>query len=116
MENFNKSYGQILKDLRRSKGISQRELAEKVGVDFTYISKIENDRLKPPAADTTIKMCQILEVSSELLLFTSGKISTEITDVITSSEEALRFMNVAKKMNLSANEWKELSNKLKKLR
>ena len=45
-----KTFGQSLRELRSSKIVSQRELAEKVGVDFSYISKVENDRLPPPAA------------------------------------------------------------------
>ncbi|MCB0594832.1 MAG: helix-turn-helix transcriptional regulator, partial [Phaeodactylibacter sp.] len=47
MEN---TFGPLLKEVRRSKQVSQRELAERVGVDFSYISKIENNRLAPPAA------------------------------------------------------------------
>ena len=53
MEN---TFGQLMKDLRRSRSISQRDLAIQVGVDFTYISKIENDRLPPPSAQTIEKI------------------------------------------------------------
>jgi transcriptional regulator with XRE-family HTH domain len=63
-----RTFGQALRELRRSKGISQRDLAEKVGVDFSYISKIENDRLPPPAADTIVKICNALEAPPDTLL------------------------------------------------
>ena len=49
------TFGQLLRELRRAKGVNQRDLASKVGVDFSYISKLENDRLPPPAADTVVK-------------------------------------------------------------
>ncbi len=43
------TFGQKIKSLRKEKKITQSELVESVGVDFTYISKIENDKgLRPP--------------------------------------------------------------------
>lgn len=111
-----KTFGTALKELRRSKDVSQRELAEKVGVDFSYISKLENDRLPPPSADTIMKICNTLELPAEQLLFESGKISPDMTLAISSSPEALKFMFEAKEMNLTSSEWKTLAQKLKKLR
>src|SRR5690606_13109192 len=35
--------GVMLQELRRSKGMTQQELAEKCGTTKTYISRIEND-------------------------------------------------------------------------
>jgi len=109
------NFGQILKDIRRSKNVSQRDLANSVGVDFTYISKIENDRLPPPAAETIIKMAEVLKVPEELLLAHSGKVSNELKDVI-STPEALRFLNEVRHMNLSGDEWNSLHQQLKSLR
>lgn len=110
------TFGQILKELRRSKNISQRELADKVSVDFSYISKVENDRLAPPSAETIIKISNILDIPSEVLLSHSGKVSDEMKDAMSSSPEALMFMNAAKNMNLQAEEWQQLIGELKKLR
>ena len=39
------TFGQYLREQRRRAGMSQRELASRVSVDFSYISKLENDRL-----------------------------------------------------------------------
>ena len=38
-----------LRTLRKQAQLSQRDLAERVGVDFTYLSKIENRRADPPS-------------------------------------------------------------------
>ena len=38
-------FGEEIRRLRRSKGMSLRELAADVGVGFTYLSKIENNKL-----------------------------------------------------------------------
>ncbi len=34
------SFGRTIRDVRKQRGISQKELAEKAGIDFTYLSKI----------------------------------------------------------------------------
>ena len=110
------TFGVILKNLRRDKAISQRELAEEIGVDFSYISKIENDRLPPPAADTIVKICKALNIPTEILLAESGKVSSNITELIGSSQGAIKFMLKASDMNLTEDDWENLTIKLKKLR
>jgi len=37
------TFGQRLRDLRKGKGLSQRALGDMVGINFTYLSKIENE-------------------------------------------------------------------------
>jgi transcriptional regulator with XRE-family HTH domain len=113
---MNQSFGQLLKNIRREKGVSQRDLADQVGVDFSYISKIENDRMPPPAADTIIKIAHILEVSEGILLANSKKISTDMSNAISSSPSAIKFINEVQHMGLSDNEWERLTQSLKKLR
>ena len=39
------TFGQRIRELRQAKGWTLRELAPKVGVGFTYLSKVENSRL-----------------------------------------------------------------------
>jgi transcriptional regulator with XRE-family HTH domain len=110
------TFGRALRELRRSKGISQRNLAAKVGVDFSYISKIENDRLPPPAADTIVKICSAMEAPPDTLLALSGKIPSKLRDTIGSSPAAMQFIRSAQSMGLTEDEWKELTKQLKRLR
>ena len=42
--------GQILHDARKSEKITQKELAQRVGVDKSYISKIEKGIIEPGIA------------------------------------------------------------------
>ncbi|GGA92401.1 helix-turn-helix domain-containing protein [Puia dinghuensis] len=112
---MNETFGKLLKEIRHEKNISQRELALSVGVDYSYISKIENDRLPPPAAETIIKIADSLKVPPEILLANSGKVSNDLKDVI-SNPEAIRFLNTVKQMNLSNAEWQSLQQQLKSLR
>lgn len=110
------TFGELLRTIRRSRGISQRELASKISVDFSYISKLENDRIPPPAADTIVKICEVLEVQPELLLSLTGKLPSEIKQLIGSNPKALEFLRKAQAMNLEEKEWDELHAKLASLR
>ena len=40
-------FGQYFRELRRENKFTQRELAKKIGVSHTYISKIENGHYVP---------------------------------------------------------------------
>lgn len=111
-----KSFGQTLRELRRSSGVSQRELAEKVEVDFSYISKMENDRMPPPSADTIVRICEVLEIPPDELLSLSGKMPTQVKEMVSSSSAALQFMRQAQEMKLTEEEWEKLTLRLKRLR
>ncbi|MCL1076679.1 XRE family transcriptional regulator [Parashewanella spongiae] len=39
--------GQIIKQIRVEKALSQPELAEKIGIEQSYLSKLENDKSLP---------------------------------------------------------------------
>jgi transcriptional regulator with XRE-family HTH domain len=116
MRDGNKTFGQSLRELRRSKGLSQRELARKVGVDFSYISKVENDRLPPPAADTIVKICEALGVAPEWLLASTGKMPKGLREMLGTNPSALQFVREAYQMALTDEEWGEMTRQMKRLR
>lgn len=116
MDGERKPFGRTLRELRRSKGVSQRELAGRVGVDFSYISKVENDRLPPPAADTIVRICEALGVAADELLAATGKMPTQIRQMLGGSPSALRFMREAYQMDLTDEEWTEMVERMKRLR
>lgn len=67
-------FGSYIRQLRRANRLTQRSFAEQLGVDFTYISKIENNKVdNPPSEDVIRKMAQILETDEEELLDFAGK-------------------------------------------
>ena len=110
------TFGQALRELRRSRNATQRELASKVGVDFSYISKVENDRLPPPSADTIVRICKALSVSSGELLAMTGKMPSQVRQMIGGSPAALKFVQQAHELELTEEEWKKLADSLKRLR
>lgn len=109
-------FGQALRARRRAAGLSQRRLAEVVGVDFTYISKVENDRLPPPAADTLARIAAAIGVPAEDLLAAAGKVPKTVGASLAGSVEAQQFLQMAADMRLSESEWGRMVGELKDLR
>jgi transcriptional regulator with XRE-family HTH domain len=116
MDKRNEAFGKTLRELRRSAGVSQRELASRVGVDFSYISKVENGRIPPPAADTIVRICEVLGVDPDQSLAATGKMPTQIKEMLGGNSSALRFMREAQRMALTDDEWTEMVEQMKRLR
>ena len=63
---------------RREDKLSQRKLAELVGVDFTYLSKLENDQQgQSPGEELVMKLAEQLHDDSEELLALAGKVPVD---------------------------------------
>ena len=74
---MSQTFGQRIREARQEKGHSQRALAKLVGVDYTYLSKIENDRSEyPPKEDVIQSLAKHLDLDATELSYLSGRIST----------------------------------------
>lgn len=77
------TFGKRIRIARRGKGYSQRELAALVEVDYTYLSKLENDRADyPPKEDVIRSLAQQLELDAEELSYLAGRITAEDAKVV----------------------------------
>ena len=86
-------FGSVLKNLRKERRVTQRELADKVGVDFTYISKIENGRLENSPSEKTIsEIARVLETDANELILLANKVPTAIRETITNDDLAVAFL------------------------
>ncbi len=110
------TFGEALKTLRREANVSQRTLADRVGVDFSYISKVENGHLPPPAADTVVRICEMLGVPPERLLSLTGKLPTEVREAVGGSPAAQQFMRSAQQLGITETEWLHLGEEMRRLR
>jgi transcriptional regulator with XRE-family HTH domain len=75
------TFGERIKRLRKAKNLSQRDLAGKVRVNFTYISKIENEKLDfgdYPSEELILKLAKALEADSDELLLLAKKIPASV--------------------------------------
>jgi len=67
VDKVSKQFGDNLRKIRLSKGMSQSQLAEKIGSDKSYISTIEHGK-KNLTLETMSKLAQALGVSREELM------------------------------------------------
>jgi HTH-type transcriptional regulator, competence development regulator len=81
------TFGERLRQLRRDRQMNQRTLAARVGIDFTYLSKLENGRLDPPSAETIVKLAQALGANPDELLLLAHKVPQDLIPVITRSPQ-----------------------------
>ncbi len=55
-------FAQVLSEIRKEKGLSQEALAEKAGLDRTYISMLEREK-RQPTLETLFKLSEALKIS-----------------------------------------------------
>src|SRR5438445_13012735 len=72
-----KTFGSWIRKLRRERGMSQRRLAQKVGIDFTYLSKLENDAGQSPGDDLIRRLAVELGEDADELLALAGKVPVD---------------------------------------
>ena len=108
--------GPALRARRRAAGLSQRALAARTGLDFSYISKVENGRLPPPAADTIVALCRVLDSPPEALLALTRKIPSAVRETVSGSPAAQQFLREAQELALTDREWARLLQALRRIR
>lgn len=111
---MSKELGIKIKELRKKKGLTQRQLAEAVNIDFTYLSKIENDTLPySPSTETLKKLSKALDLDELELLSLAGKLPSGL-DTLIKSKQGVRFLRQA--TDVDPEEWDELLSYLEERR
>jgi len=74
-----KSFGKYIRDLRKEKGLNQTQLAAKLDLDMSAISKIENDKIKFKES-LLIQLSEIFELDYNVVKekFYSDKFANEV--------------------------------------
>lgn len=77
---MSQTFGKVIRQARKDKGYSQRELAKLVEVDYTYLSKLENDHAAyPPSKEVIRLLVRYLDVTEreEELIYLAGRITAD---------------------------------------
>lgn len=72
------TFGQTIQRLRREHDLTQRELATELGIDFTYLSKLENDRGERPSEKVVRQLASRFGVDPEELLALAGRLPDQL--------------------------------------
>ena len=85
-----KNFGEVLRTARKNKSYSQRELAKLIGVDFTYLSKLENSRVDyPPREEVIREIAQHLDLDEEEFIFLAGRIPQRDSELLKQHYQAM---------------------------
>jgi HTH-type transcriptional regulator, competence development regulator len=87
------TFGAKLRELRKAKNLSQRALGEQVGINFTYLSKIESEKLdfaQYPSEDLIRKLASALDADVDELLLLAKKIPADIRERVIERPDAFR--------------------------
>jgi transcriptional regulator with XRE-family HTH domain len=87
------TFGERIRELRKAKNLTLRDVAKKVRVNFTYISKIENHKLdfgEFPSEELICKLAKVLEASEDELLLLAKKIPEDIKQRVLDRPDAFR--------------------------
>ena len=67
---------------RDDRTFSVRQVAGRVGIEPSYLSKIERGQQPPPSEDTIRKLAKDLQEDPDVLLAMAGKVSTDLRAAI----------------------------------
>jgi len=82
-----KSFGRYVRSRREAlreadAAFSVRKVAQRMGIQPSYLSKVERGEVAPPSEETTRKLAHELDVDSDMLLAMAGKVSSDLQEVI----------------------------------
>ncbi len=75
-------FGAFIRRKREEKDLGLREMAKKIGVSPTYLSKCERDEFPPPAEDRVRAIAMELGCDVDDLLARAGRVSNDISEII----------------------------------
>lgn len=67
---------------RGSPGFTVRKLAARLGIQPSYISKVEREEVPPPSEATIVRLAEALQEDPDVLLALAGKVSADLRQVI----------------------------------
>ena len=88
-------FGERIRELRQAKDLTQRDLGASVGVEFSYISKIENGKLdfgEFPSEALIHRLADALETDEYELLVLAEKVPPEVRNRFLERPDAFRVL------------------------
>lgn len=109
----NETLGEVVRNLRKEKHLTQAALARAVGVDESYISKIEANKLSYTPSEETLRLIARETDSDPLRLLSLAKKAPEEMKAIAHSEQAREFFSLLRGNRVETDDWEDLTNVLR---
>ena len=86
------TFGSIMRELRKKKGIGIKKLAPDLNLDYTYLSRIENDKVYP-SEHVIEKIANYFEYDKDELMLKADRIPKDIKEILRDNpQEALSYL------------------------
>ena len=81
------TFGKFIRTAREKRfkvdrSFSVRQVAQRIGVEPSYLSKVERDQVAPPSEATIGRLAEELGEDADLLLAMAGKVSSDLRYII----------------------------------
>lgn len=86
------TFGSLLRKLRYSQGIGIKKLAPALDLDYTYLSRIENDK-SIPSEEVIERISRYFNYNKDELMLSADKIPDDIKRILRENpQEALTYL------------------------
>ncbi len=110
------TFGARLKALRLAQGLTLRRLAERVGLDPSTLSRLENDRRSDPPAEATIRrLAAELGADPEVLILLADRLPADFeADLLARPEDqVVELYRSMRGRRYTTEEWAEITRLLR---
>jgi transcriptional regulator with XRE-family HTH domain len=90
------TFGSRVRELRQAKKLTLRDVAKKVKVTFTYLSKIENQKLsfgEYPSDELIVRLARVLDADPDELLILAQKVPDAIRKRVLQRPDVFRRLS-----------------------
>lgn len=101
-------FGSHLKTLRKERRMTQQQLADAVGIDFTYLSKVENSRVDPPSEETIRKLAKALQVDADDLILRSGKVDPNLKEAAAAEPQLALLLRTMSRKRPTSEQYQQM--------
>jgi HTH-type transcriptional regulator, competence development regulator len=85
-------FGSLIAELRNKEGVGIKTLAPRIGITYTYLSKLENDRATP-SVEIIHKVARYFKYDEDSLMLAAGRIPPETMEILQRNpQEAIAFL------------------------
>ena len=85
-------FGTVLRQLRTESRIGIKGLAPRLGVSYSYLSKLENDELGP-SEELVRRIAKYFRSDRDRLLLSAGKVPPDVLDILRENpDQAIQFL------------------------
>lgn len=93
----NETLGSVITAARKAKGLSQKELAERVVLSPQYLNDIEHDRRMPSSSQFVTQVATVLSLDVEYLSFLADTWPDSLRRQIKSHDDFSKFLTAFRK-------------------